>query len=466
MAYAATGTAGNDTLNQSGDNGPGTIVGLAGDDQILTGSGLATVTGDSGNDSVVLRAGNTGTVNGGSENDSISDGGTAIGTMQLLGGDGADTIWVPAASAGQNLVGGNDSNDGADSISGGTGGDLIFGNGGNDTLTDAGGNETYVGGFGNDSVRDVLGSDLVFGNQGNDLVGVGTFGVGGATGYGGLGNDNVQVSAATGLAFGNEGADTLFVSATSAGTAVGGNDSADGGDRIVANGNGSIIVFGNGGADTILGNAPNVTTMGGHGDDCIAIGTVTHLVFGNEGNDTIQSGGTVTAFGGLGNDTIFTGQGRDSLQGNEGNDSILSDAGSISIDTISGGAGNDVFVYWFAGDDGNNATGGGPVEFITDVNWSQDRVQTTDQGGPLVTFAANMGAGTGADLNASANNAIAAAQALSGGNTAWVAAQFTFAGRTYLAIDQAGLGVFLDNNDLLLDITGATGTIGAGDFTI
>ena len=57
MAYAATGTAGNDTLNQSGDSGPGTIIGLAGDDQISTGSGLATVTGDSGNDIVVLRTG-------------------------------------------------------------------------------------------------------------------------------------------------------------------------------------------------------------------------------------------------------------------------------------------------------------------------------------------------------------------------------------------------------------------------
>ena len=32
MAYTATGTGGNDTLNQSGDTGPGTIVGLAGND--------------------------------------------------------------------------------------------------------------------------------------------------------------------------------------------------------------------------------------------------------------------------------------------------------------------------------------------------------------------------------------------------------------------------------------------------
>jgi Ca2+-binding RTX toxin-like protein len=58
MAYNATGSAGNDTLNQSTDAGPGTIVGLAGDDTISTGTGPGTVTGD--NDSVLLQAGNTG----------------------------------------------------------------------------------------------------------------------------------------------------------------------------------------------------------------------------------------------------------------------------------------------------------------------------------------------------------------------------------------------------------------------
>jgi hypothetical protein len=83
-----------------------------------------------------------------------------------------------------------------------------------------------------------------------------------------------------------------------------------------------------------------------------------------------------------------------------------------------------------------------------------------------VTFAANMGAGTGANLAASANNAIAAAFALAGGGgTTVVAAQFTFAGHTYLAIaGSAGSNTFNDVTDLLLDITGATGTIGGGNF--
>jgi Ca2+-binding RTX toxin-like protein len=160
-------------------------------------------------------------------------------------------------------------------------------------------------------------------------------------------------------------------------------------------------------------------------------------------------------FGGLGNDSILTGSGRDSLQGNEGNDTISADGG---IDTISGGSGNDVFSYAAASDDGNNAAGGGPVELITDVDFSVDRFQTT----PAITFATNTGAGTGVDLNASANNAINSASALAGGALT-VAAQFTFAGHTYLAINLATAG-FDDTDDLLLDITGATGAIGAGNF--
>jgi hypothetical protein len=48
-----------------------------------------------------------------------------------------------------------------------------------------------------------------------------------------------------------------------------------------------------------------------------------------------------------------------------------------------------------------------------------------------------------------------------------VAAQFTFGGRAYLAINQdAALNAFLDGGDLLLDITGATGAIGVGNFRV
>ncbi len=119
-----------------------------------------------------------------------------------------------------------------------------------------------------------------------------------------------------------------------------------------------------------------------------------------------------------------------------------------------------MFAYVAASEDGDNAAGGGPVELITDLNWAEDKVDTATQ----VTFATNTGAGTGVDLNASANNAIAAAFALAGGGAAVVAAQFTFGGRMYLAIDQANTGTFADADDLLLDITGATGAIATGNF--
>jgi Ca2+-binding RTX toxin-like protein len=221
-----------------------------------------------------------------------------------------------------------------------------------------------------------------------------------------------------------------------------------------------MFAFGNGGGDTFDYDLASVTIVGGQGGDSVQ-GDVSSqgLYFLNEGNDTLDVGTpgsqSLTVFGGLGNDTIFTDDGRDTVQGNEGNDSLR---GDDEIDTISGGSGNDVFVYNDADDDGNNATGGGPVEQITDLDWSVDRFDTT----PNLSFAFNAGAGTGATLATSATNAINAAAAL--GGTQLVAAQFTFGGRTFLAMNTDGAANFADASDLLVDITGVTGTIGNGNF--
>jgi Ca2+-binding RTX toxin-like protein len=475
MPYNVTGTNGNDTLNQSGDAGPGTIVGLAGDDCIFQGTGSATITGDSGNDTVTLRTGNTGTINGGTENDSIVSA-NDVGAILLLGGDGADTLDPQFSTAAQTIVGGNDSSDGADSIQPGGGADLVFGNGGNDVVRVGvgfigGGNDTIVAGFGNDLIATFnnggTGAQLFFGNEGNDTVAAAD---GNDTAFLGLGNDSYFEF--TGLApapvvFGNEGADTInmqIANPVTASTLVGGNDSADAGDSIVGAANADFI-FGNGGDDSIHAglDASANTVVGGFGSDCITALAGADLIFANESNDRVDAGaGANTVFGGLGNDNVVTGAGRDTLQGNEGNDTLQGDiAAGVSIDTIAGGSGNDVFAYADAGGDGNNAAGGGPLELINDVNWAEDKFDTATQ----VTFAANMGAGTGGDLNASANNAIAAAFALAGGGVNEVAAQFTFGGRTYVAINQdAAFNTFTDATDLLIDITGVTGTIATTNF--
>ncbi len=463
MPYNRTGTNGNDTLNQAGDAGPGTVVGLGGDDCIFAGSGLVTVSGDSGNDTVVLQTGNTGTVDGGTQNDSIFTA-VAVGSMVLFGGDGLDTINMSAATTRQTILGGNDASDNADSILAGTGDDLVFGNGGNDTLDRKGGNDTLIGGVGNDSIWAPGGTfaDLVFGNEGNDTAVADN---GNDTVFGGLGNDSltgVYDAGNNAQYFGNEGADTISLGGGGNLTILGGNDSADGNDLLFSEG-GADFIFGNGGADTVVSGAGDDTVVGGFNDDIVNDASGSNIFFGNEGGDTLAvntGAGTNTMFGGLGNDSIRMSGigGADTLQGNEGNDTIFGYAG---IDTVAGGSGRDVFVYSVASDDGQNAANGGQIELLTDLDWSEDRIQTLNP----VTYATDVGARPGANLIAAANNAIAAAFTLSGTQNVRVAAQFTFNGHAYLAINlDTALNTFEDYGDLLIDITGVTGTITTSNF--
>jgi Ca2+-binding RTX toxin-like protein len=467
MAYTATGTAGNDTLNQSADTGPGTIIGLAGNDVMSTGTGAATVEGGSGDDVTILQAGNTGQVTSGTENDSIYAA-TNIGSMLLFGNEGADTITTSGSTNPQSILGGNDSADGPDSLQGGVGNDIIFGNGGDDTLDGWQGADTMIAGVGNDTVWHsffVATSDLVFANEGNDTVWV-SGGGGGDTVFAGQGNDSVfHNSAGTANFFGNEGNDTINAFGASAASIVGGNDSADGNDSLTGSAFGDII-FGNGGADSIVGNGGPDTIIGGFTADTIVSGTAADFIFGNEANDTINTGanGPDTVFAGQGEDSVIAGAGRDTLLGNEGNDTIR---GGDGIDTISGGAGADLFAYSASGvnggsADGDNANAGGPVEFITDLNWAEDRIQTF-----VAVVAANAtGPGAAANLEDAADNAIAASLALAGGGAQRVAATFAFNGRSYVAIDQGGaFGAFTDSFDLLIDITGVTGTVALANFT-
>jgi Ca2+-binding RTX toxin-like protein len=239
------------------------------------------------------------------------------------------------------------------------------------------------------------------------------------------------------------------------------------------NGNDTLNLRADIGPGTIVGLAGNdclfpgsglVTVVAGFANDLVDPAHGNNIVFGNEGDDTIATTaapGSTPIFAGIGNDSIrmtaAAAGGADSIQGNEGNDTIVGGTGS---DTLSGGSGAEVLVYAAAGDDGNGAAAGS-VELVTDLNWAADRFQSFNP----VAFAANVGAGNGASLVAAASGAIATAFALNGSMNANVAAQFTFNGRTYLAINQdATFGAFTDMGDLLIDITGAAGTIAAANF--
>jgi Ca2+-binding RTX toxin-like protein len=429
MAYNDAGTNGNDLLNHINDTGPGTIVGLAGNDTITAGRGVIFASGGSGNDNIYVGGDETGTVDGGSGDDYIASD-AAEHPFLLLGGEGRDEFEVINTTFPHTILGGNDSNDDADRFFIGLEPDLVFGHGGNDTISDAGGNNTLIGGFGGDSIRSGSESDIVFGNEGNDTVRVAA---GDDTVFGGLGDDSLTgtyTSADSVQFFGNEGADTIFLTGDGIGpipiggggrdtigagaaTILGGNDLADGADLLIS-GAGADFIFGNGGDDGIdAGNGAN-TVVGGFGADTIRSGTGADLVFANESDDRVQSGdGNDTVFAGRGSDFVLAGAGADSIQGNENDDLLV---GQLGADTMSGGSGRDDFAFETAGDDGNGAAGGA-IERITDLNWAEDSVHLG-----AVGFAADVGTPGGANLSAAAGNAIAAAFTLNGGANQNVAA--------------------------------------------
>ena len=200
--------------------------------------------------------------------------------------------------------------------------------------------------------------------------------------------------------------------------------------------------------------------IAGNGANSITVAAGNNLIWGNEDVDhvVVTGGGNNTVFGGQGDDSIRAGAGADSLVGGEGKNGL---SGGAGIDTLTGGADHDRFYFDVAGFDGENAAGGGPRDWIADLNWTEDFVATATQ----VTFAANLGAFSQPNLAATANVAISAAYAMAGDSTAMVAAQFTFGGRTFLAINQDGAySSFDDATDVLVDITGAIGSIAANRF--
>ena len=107
MAYNSTGTSGNDLLNHINDVGPGTIIGLGGDDTIIAGAGLIFASGGSGRDFISALGGVTGTLDGGSGDDFIASD-SDEGPMVLLGGEGRDEFEVINTTAPHTILGGND----------------------------------------------------------------------------------------------------------------------------------------------------------------------------------------------------------------------------------------------------------------------------------------------------------------------------------------------------------------------
>nr|WP_319512889.1 DUF4214 domain-containing protein [uncultured Cohaesibacter sp.] len=404
-----TGLDGHDTLY--GNNGSDILYGNQGNDSIFGGNGNDTLYGGWGGDSMSGNAGNdiyfvdnigdTVTELAGEGVDivnsfitfSLSDKGTNIENLSLVGTSSIDGIGNELA----NTIKGNAANN---TFQGLNGNDQIFGNDGDDILFGGNDNDTLVGGNGNDELRGGNDADSMSGNAGNDTYFV----------------DNIG-DTVTELA--NEGIDRVIswisFSLTENGDNVehltlAGNNKIDGtgstqdniirgnsadnilqglnGDDTLFGGAGDDELYGGGGIDSMSGNAGNdiyfvdntgdtVTELAGEGEDRVnswitfsltengnniedltLIGTDAINGTGNGLANTIRGNAADNTLTGLdGNDTLYGNNGSDILYGNQGNDSIFGGNGNDTLyggdgaDRLNGGAGKDTL---YAGND--NAT--------------------------------------------------------------------------------------------------------------
>lgn len=404
------GGAGNDTASYAGASAGVTVslalqgtaqnTGVTGTDTL---TGFQNLLGSAFNDTLSGDAGEN-SVYGGAGNDTLSTGGNAAGTIDLLdGGAGSDTAsftgytesvtatlrgakdGIAAIAGGQiaalrgieNLTGGSGNDvltgdDGANAIEGGLGDDTLVGGAGNDTLVFTGttgvtvdlsvttaqntgvGNDT-ISGF--ENVRTGAGNDTVTGDAGDNIF----FDGGGADRYsGGAGSDTVDYSAAaaavainlnltTAQTAGAGAGDTLIDienitgSLVSANTLTGGNTTDN---RLV----------GGSAADRLIGGGMNDTLIGGAGNDVIFgdyVDTFSTAVGSADGNDVLEGGaGNDILIGGLGNDILRGGDGDDTLVGGIGNATTsltavyTNDGGN---DTFDGGDGTDTAYAYYTG---------------------------------------------------------------------------------------------------------------------
>ena len=335
-------------------------------------------------------------IEGGGGNDSITG---FMSSDTLLGDAGNDTI---EGDFGNDLVDGGDGNDrlsagfgndtaygglGDDYIDGGAEHDQLFGGTGSDTLYGgADGDDTLVGEEGNDTLAGGLGADSLSGGDGNDLLDahseineMGAWlassedqpdtldgGLGNDTLDGGAGNDSFLFTVAAGSANADtitgftSGADKIRLD-RDAMTAIGasgdfsagdarffaGSAAHDADDRVIWDGARLWYDADGSGAGTALLIA-QVTGNVAATDIAVDNGPAGETINGTAGDDTLTGGDeNDTLLGGDGRDVLDGRAGSDSQSGGNGNDVLYGGRGDpfgSDVDTLDGGAGNDLYI--------------------------------------------------------------------------------------------------------------------------
>ncbi|WP_200962351.1 hypothetical protein, partial [Pseudovibrio sp. POLY-S9] len=168
---------------------------------------------------------------------------------------------------------------------------------------------------------------------------------------GGAGNDTIYAGSLSDTISGGEGDDVIYADSYRTVT----NEDGElvtlvvgGAADIVDAGSGNDAVHAGAGNDQIRGGAGNDTLLGMDGDDFILGDAGTDIIIGGEGRDVLLGGDDDDSlYGDDGNDRLIGGSGNDRLEGGEGHDTL--DGGSGN-DLINGDLGNDV-IHAGTGDD-------------------------------------------------------------------------------------------------------------------
>ena len=380
------------TAHMFGGSGNDRILGGSGDDQLFGGSGDDTLIGGRGTDQVFGNSGDDRMIWNPGEGTDLNEGGDGIDTVEVNGGNGAETFSVTPNGTRVRFdrvtplpfsidIGTSEklelnANGGDDQFSAGNVASLI-----SITVNGGAGNDTLLGGNGADTLNGDDGNDFVDGNGGADVSALGA------------GDDTFQWDPGDGsdVVNGQDGHDTLLF------------NGADTAEKMAVSANGHRVLFtrnlGNitmdldgieqidtnalGGADQITVNdvtgtdltAVNLNLAGQAGGGDGAADSV--IVNGTNDNDVVtvtgtaadgvtvsglkpttrisgtDAGDTLTVNGQAGNDAIDAstlaagvialtadgGDGDDVLQGSAGDDTLLGGPGD---DVLNGGPGFDV----------------------------------------------------------------------------------------------------------------------------
>jgi Ca2+-binding RTX toxin-like protein len=345
---------------------------------------------------------------------------------------------------------------------------LIVGNSAKNVLNGDAGNDILDGGAGADNLIGGLGDDiLVVDNVGDVVIEMAD-----------QGTDEVQSSVSYGLGANLE---KLFLKGTEAISGTGNNL-----DNLIVGNSANNTLVSAAGNDILDGGAGTDILIGGLGDDIYVVDNVGDVVYEwlNEGIDLVDSSVSYALAGANVEKLILTGTAaingtgntlNNLIVGNSANNTLNGDAGNDILDggggrdTLTGGTGADTFVFQF----GQSTVLAS--DRITDFAIGSDKIDLLNPVGTAISAptsfsrAANNAATTldtlVTQVFADANGALAGSQALGLNSAALVVATGSAIAGTYLVVNDGTAG-FQSGNDLVVNITGYTGTLPAlGNIT-